>query len=91
LHNDITASLQAYEPHLTVTVKLMDNDNELRFKLLARTPIRKLMSYVCDRWGSRPTETRFFYDGGRLNPEDTASSVYGDIDGWIVVGILKYL
>jgi small ubiquitin-related modifier len=59
---------------LNVKVKGASGD-EIFYKIKSNTPLKKLMDAYCDKSKKSVTEVRFLFDGTRINPNDTPSSL----------------
>ncbi|KAJ3041332.1 Small ubiquitin- modifier 1 [Rhizophlyctis rosea] len=58
-------------PDGLISLKVKSQENEVYFKIKAKTQLKKLMATYCERQGKQPNQVRFLYDGVRLTETQT--------------------
>jgi small ubiquitin-related modifier len=57
-------------------VPVLQEGNEVYFKIKRSTPLRKLMDAYCQRQAKSSDSIRFLYDGARVMPDSTPEEVH---------------
>ncbi|CAN6647282.1 ubiquitin-like protein Smt3p [Trichomonascus vanleenenianus] len=58
-----------------ISIKVTDSNTEVYFKIKKTTQLKKVMDTFCKRTGKDPSALRFLYEGERVQPDDTPSSL----------------
>lgn len=61
---------------VSVFVELLQDGNEVFFRIKRSTQLRKLMTAYCDRQSVELNSIAFLFDGRRLRGEQTPDEVY---------------
>ena len=74
----------------TITIKVVDDTNELSFKLKRNMPIKKVMDAYCKRNSKNRDSIKFLFDGNRLSDENTPESMEME-DGDVIDVVLEQI
>lgn len=58
-----------------LNIKVIDNQNEVFFKIRKTTKLTKLKSQFCDRTGKDVSRVEFFFNGERVSSDQTPNDL----------------
>lgn len=77
-HNDNVSAVEGQATRAqteNLSIKVTDDHNELIFKIKKSTQMEKLMAAFCARHGKDLDSIRFFFEGKRVQKDDTPESL----------------